>query len=102
MLLPQKLGVLIILFNPTNEDVFNTKKNISNFEYGVIVWNSRKIFTVSNTNFSEIVLKTNLGQAEALNIGFRKAIDMGLDLLLTLDQDSKLIKKGETLRKLFT
>ena len=82
------------------EDVFNTKKNISYFEYGVIIWNSRKIFTVSNTNFSEIVLKTNLGQAEALNIGFTKAIDMGLDLILTLDQDSKLIEKGERLKEI--
>lgn len=100
MLLPQKLGVLIILFNPTKEDIFNTKKNISCFEYGVIIWNSRKIFTVTNTNFSEIVLKTNLGQAEALNIGFRKAIEMGLDLLLTLDQDSRLIEKGENLKEI--
>ena len=95
MLLPQKIGVLIIFFKPTVEDVCNAKKNISYFDYGVIIWNSRKKFKVSNSKFSEIELETNVGQAEALNIGFRKAIDMGLNLLLTLDQDSKLIEKGE-------
>ena len=100
MLPPQKLGVLIIFFNPTMEDVINAKKNISYFECGVIIWNSRKIFTISNSNFSEIVVKKNLGQAEALNIGFRKAIYMGLDLLLTLDQDSQLIEKGEKLKEI--
>ena len=100
MLLPQKIGVLIIFFKPTREDVFNAKKNISYFDYGVIIWNSKKKFTVSNSKFSEIILETNVGQAEALNIGFRKAIDMGLNLLLTLDQDSKLINKGDNLKQI--
>ena len=65
----------------------------------MIIWNSKK-FLRFQTNFSEIVVKKNLGQAEALNIGFRKAIDMGLDLILTLDQDSQLIEKGEKLKEI--
>ena len=83
-----KIGVLIVFYNPTEEDIFNAKRNLSCFSSGILVWNSKKIFKVTNPNFKEIELKGNLGQAKALNIGFKKALSMGIDLLLTLDQDS--------------
>ncbi len=93
----KKIGVLIILFNPTEEDIVNTKRNLSFFSSGILVWNSKKAFKLTNPNFKEIELKDNLGQAKALNIGFKKALSMGIDLLLTLDQDSILIRKEENL-----
>lgn len=92
MLSLKNIGVLIIFFNPTQEDIFNAKRNISLFRSGILVWNSKKIFRLKNPNFFEIELKENLGQAKALNIGFKEAINMKIDLLLTLDQDSKLIE----------
>lgn len=96
----EKIGLLIIFFNPTKEDILNSQRNISYFNSGIIVWNSEKTFEVSNPNFFEIELTENLGQAKALNIGFEKAISMNLELLLTLDQDSKFIDKGEKLLKI--
>ena len=95
-----KIGLLIIFFNPTKEDILNSQKNISYFNSGIIIWNSKKIFKVSNPHFFEIELAENLGQAKALNVGFKKAISMDLELLLTLDQDSKLTAKGEKLLKI--
>ncbi len=93
-------GILIILYNPTKEDIKNTKKNISCFKSGIIVWNSKKIFSIKNPKIREIELKQNLGQAKALNIGFKEALSMNINLLLTLDQDSKLIEKSSNLIKI--
>ena len=93
-------GILIILYNPTKEDIKNTKKNISYFKSGILVWNSKKIFSIKNPNIREIELKKNLGQAKALNIGFKEALSMNINLLLTLDQDSKLIEKASNLIKI--
>tara|TARA_Y100000589_G_scaffold86929_1_gene80969 strand:- start:65 stop:973 length:909 start_codon:yes stop_codon:yes gene_type:complete len=88
-------GVLIICYQPNYEDIYNIKKNISSFNCGGIVWNSKKIFNISNPNFFQIELNTNLGQAKALNIGFSKAKSLGINILLTLDQDSILIEKSD-------
>lgn len=93
----KQIGVLIIFFNPSEKDIVNTKRNLSFFSSGILVWNSKKILKVTNPNFKEVELKENVGQAKALNIGFKKALSMGLDLLLTLDQDSKLILKEKNL-----
>ena len=96
----KEFGILIILHNPTKEDVKNTKKNISYFKSGILVWNSKKIFSVKNPLIREVELKKNLGQAKALNIGFEEALSMNINLLLTLDQDSKLIEKSTNLIKI--
>ena len=93
-------GILIILYNPTKEDIKNTKKNISYFKSGILIWNSKKIFSVKNPKIREIELKQNLGQAKALNIGFKEALSMNINLILTLDQDSKLIEKSSNLIKI--
>ncbi len=95
-----EIGILIILYNPTKEDIKNTKKNISYFNSGILVWNSKKIFEVSSPNFKVIELCKNFGQAKALNIGFEKALSMKINLLLTLDQDSKLIEEPDNLIKI--
>ena len=52
-----EFGILIILYKPTKEDISNTKKNISFFKSGILVWNSKKIFSVKNPNFREVQLK---------------------------------------------
>lgn len=96
----KEFGILIILYNPSKEDIKNTKKNISYFKSGILVWNSKKIFSIKNPLIREIELNENLGQAKALNIGFEEALSMNINLLLTLDQDSKLIEKSENLIKI--
>ena len=73
MNLPQKLAVLVKCFKLTKKDIKNTKKNISFFKSGIIIWNSKKIFSVNRKNFLEIKMEQNIGQAKALNIGFEKA-----------------------------
>ena len=97
MYLPEKLAVLVICFNPTKKDIKNTKKNIEFFKSGIIIWNSKKIFSVNRKNFLEIEMEQNIGQAKALNIGFEKALKMKIDLVLTLDQDSKLTNNAKNI-----
>ena len=87
----ENVAVLIICYEPTKEDIVKIKKNVSYFESSIIVWNSNKTFNITNKKVSEIQLDQNVGQAEALNIGFQKAISMKIKLLMTLDQDSLLI-----------
>ena len=60
-------GILIILYNPTKEDIKNTKKNISYFKSGIIVWNSKKIFSIKNPQIREIELKQK-------NIPYKKGV----------------------------
>ncbi len=66
----KEFGILIILYNPTKEDIKNTKKNISYFKSGILVWNSKKIFSIKNPLIREIELNENHGQSKDLNIGF--------------------------------
>ena len=98
--LQKQFGFLIICYEPTNEDISKIKKNISSFKSGIIIWNSKKVFNFSSNNCIEIELENNVGQARALNIGFKIAISMGLEILLTLDQDSKLLEKSSQILKI--
>ena len=96
----ENVAVLIICYEPTKEDIVKIKKNVSYFESSIIVWNSNKTFNIPNKKVSEIQLDQNVGQAEALNIGFQKAISMKIKLLMTLDQDSLLISSAFNLYEL--
>ena len=86
------ISLLIICYKPKDEDVTKIKRNCTLFSSGIIVWNSQKRFSLDNPNFSEIQMDHNVGQATALNIGFKKASSMNINLLLTLDQDSELFR----------
>lgn len=89
-----KCAGVVVLYNSTNDDILN----INNYKDSVgklyVIDNSDddKIRVKSDNKIEYIKLNENLGIAKALNIGAQMAIKDGYDLLLTMDQDSKISK----------
>lgn len=90
-----KIGIVVILYNPTNEEISNIKL-LSTLYKGAIIDNSQ------NANFSHekinkmsyIPLYGNYGIAKAQNIGIRKVLqDASIYYIMYLDQDSNIENK---------
>lgn len=98
-----KLACVVVFYNPSDDNVKNIDEYKDVVDKIYVVDNSDdEICRLQNDNKIEYVnLKQNLGIAKALNIGAKKAIEEGYKWLLTLDQDSKIIKKNVTDMLLF-
>ena len=89
-----RIAALVILYNPDKNILDNINSYINQVEKVIIVDNSEfsnegLLINTSFKNFEYIFNNSNLGVAAALNIGAQKAIELGFDYLLTMDQDSK-------------
>lgn len=80
---------IVVMYNPTNEQLDNLKKHLSFLDKIYLIDNSE------NNNYLElddrIVYYTeheNMGIAKALNIGCNLALEDGYKWILTMDQDS--------------
>lgn len=89
----------IILYNP-NESIFeNIDSYITQLGTLIIVDNSEEVnhdlkkqaFTLFGEKLVYIENNENLGIATALNLACDRAIELGYDWILTMDQDSKFI-----------
>lgn len=87
-----KFGVGVIVYNP-DDSVFERLMEYAKItKYLIIFDNSDKINSVSekiSSNFSSYYFHIdNIGMSGALNKIFKVSIELGLDILLTMDQDS--------------
>lgn len=90
----EKVAIIIVLYNPSNEDKQNIL-NISTFSEGIIVDNSPKpSFNTQNVNsLFYCWLKENKGIAYAQNYGINHIIKEGkYSYIMFLDQDSRINK----------
>ena len=84
-----------VFYNPDKQAISNIKKYIHQINFLYIVDNSENdnhhllSELKKYKNFEYIWNKTNLGIAEALNIGAKRALHNGSSYLLTMDQDSQ-------------
>ncbi|MCR5050885.1 MAG: glycosyltransferase [Paludibacteraceae bacterium] len=82
---------LVIWFHPSQKEVHALSLYKDNFEHVIIVDNSdtdnsRLCADIANAHY--IPLCANKGIAAALNIGCNKALQLGAEWVLTMDQDS--------------
>ena len=91
------IGSVVVLYNPTEEEIKNINTYLEKVDYEVIVDNS----TVNNEKYIYSLLKENekvqyyseqrnLGLCKGLNIGINMLRDKGCDWALLFDADSKL------------
>lgn len=84
-----------VLYNPEKIVIENINSYVNQIDYLFIIDNSDfasdfvKSYYVSNNKVEYIFNNANLGIAAALNAGAHKALGMGFQYLLTMDQDSK-------------
>ena len=90
-----KVAAIIVSYNP-DSNLFDSINLLLNQVEKVIIVDNRskekyvKYIKSINEDKIEIILnKENLGIANALNIGVRKALENGYEWILTMDQDSK-------------
>ncbi len=90
-----KVAATVILFNPEDCVYDNIKSYSNEVETLIVVDNStthnQKLTTKLKKSFQNIIYinnNENIGIATALNIGCEKAIELGYDWILTMDQDS--------------
>ena len=92
-----KVAGIVTLYNPTDEDIDNIKTYINDIDKLYIIDNteekSNEERIPNNKKIEYIFNNKNIGVAEALNIGAKKAIKEGYKWLLTMDQDTTF-KKG--------
>jgi rhamnosyltransferase len=90
----------IILYNPNIEEIIaNVQSYISQLDKLIVVDNSdntaKNIEEILNNTFNNKIIyinnNHNLGIATALNIACDRAIELGYDWILTMDQDSRFI-----------
>ncbi|WP_455755653.1 glycosyltransferase [Sulfurimonas sp.] len=88
----------IVLYNPTDEIFLNIDSYINAIDKLIVVDNSeiqnKEIIDqlkAKYTNYIYINNNDNLGIATALNIACDKAIELGYEWILTMDQDSRFI-----------
>ncbi|MDD5052224.1 MAG: glycosyltransferase [Sulfuricurvum sp.] len=90
-----KCGGVIVLYNPNESVISNIESYINHIDILIAVDNSDTInhsliINLSkNSKIQYINNNGNQGIAHALNIGANKAISMGYEWLLTMDQDSR-------------
>lgn len=93
-----KIGVVIVTYNPKMDSL---KQNVSNFVDGVdeiaLVDNSNspdvESFCLDHKNIVFLGQKSNVGIAEAQNIGIKSLTQSSIDYVLFLDQDSYLTSR---------
>jgi rhamnosyltransferase len=84
-----------VLYNPEKFVIDNINSYVEQTDYLYIIDNSKNFsdfvnsFYESNNKVEYIFNNGNLGIATALNIGGHKALELGFQYLLTMDQDSK-------------
>ena len=85
-----KLSAIVVLYNPSYDDIENIYNYIDSVDKLYIVDNSEDdILRIKDTDkIQYIKLYENKGIAYALNVGAKKAIDDHYEFLLTMDQDS--------------
>ena len=89
-----KLPGIVVLYNPTMDDLININSYIDYLDKLYVVDNSERRLEKELPKKVEYIFNgENLGMAKALNIGVEKAINDGYNWLLTLDQDTTLNKK---------
>ena len=86
----RKIAVIIVLYNPSEDDICNARNIARNYR-GVIVDNSEKPFTADKKieRMHYICNRANKGIAEAQNTGIRIMMQEGVDYFVFLDQDSR-------------
>jgi len=92
------IAAIVVFYNPIYEDVLkNLESYATHCDQLIIVDNStqctKKLIDIidSKYNLCYINNNSNLGIATALNIGCDKAIQLGYDWTLTMDQDSEFV-----------
>ena len=85
-----KLGALIVLYNPTNEQIKNCINTSNYFDKLVVIDNSENEITyIEDTDKIQYMkMNENVGLAKALNIGFAKLNELGFKWGGYLDQDT--------------
>lgn len=85
------VAVVIVLFNPEDDDVANVRSIASRYR-GVIVDNSSAAITADDEigRMRYMCNHGNLGIAEAQNIGIRMLLDDNVRNIVFLDQDSRV------------
>jgi rhamnosyltransferase len=90
----RKIAAVVVLYSPEDDVYENILSYVEQVDLVFLVDNSDEPSSDLIEKFStirkviSIVNECNLGIAAALNIGARKALAHGCDLLLTMDQDS--------------
>lgn len=86
-------GLCVTLFNPKQQDIDNLLNMSNNFDYVLIYDNTEDESKIINFKHSEKVIvfseKRNNGLSVAFNTCISKANEVGVDLLMFFDQDSR-------------
>jgi len=91
----QKVAAIVVLYNPENTVINNLNSYVYQVDKLYVIDNSdnvnnylvKQIMSIKGVDYTWN--KKNLGIAQALNLGARKAIEEEFDYLLTMDQDSE-------------
>jgi rhamnosyltransferase len=92
------IAAIVVLYHPAFEDITNAISHGAYLEQVIIVDNTDCLDIpdscklLSNSNVTYVPLGENYGVAHALNIGVEKAVEMGCDWAILMDQDSRLEK----------
>lgn len=100
-----QLSCVVVLYNPTIENINGIKSYLYLADYSVIIDNSdngadNSDYFKNCLNVCYVNLKENKGLGYALNIGCKEAIKKGFKYVITMDQDSVLSEQGFELYKL--
>lgn len=91
------IGSVVVLYNPTKEEIKNISTYLDKVDYEVIIDNSEMdnkqlVFSILNNNEKIIYYseQKNLGLCKGFNIGINFLIEKGCNWALLFDADSKL------------
>lgn len=91
------IGSVVVLYNPTKDEIENINTYLSSVDYAVIVDNSThsneklvETLVYSKNKTQYISKRVNLGLCKALNIGVDVLKEKGCEWALLFDADSKL------------
>jgi rhamnosyltransferase len=90
-----KIAAVVIWFNPEKNMVANILTYSKYVFKTVIIDNStcnNSALVVGERNIEYIPLEKNIGIAAALNIGYLRVEEMGMEWVLTMDQDSSFLE----------
>ena len=84
------VSAVVVLYNPTEEVLVNIRSYAAEVDKIYCIDNSERenSFIKEIKNIEYIALHKNTGIAYALNIGCEKAINDGMDVIVTFDQDT--------------
>lgn len=88
------IGAVVVLYNPDNDVMDNISTYLPIVDYLVAVDNSANFSRIaeelaSGTKSEAIDMGGNKGIATALNAGCSRLVELGCDIALTMDQDSR-------------